>query len=722
MLFLNKLSIQSKLILFLMLVALLAGLPVALVGYNSGKHSLEQRVLAELDGQRNIRRTQCLLMLEHTRKQVVTLSAAPGCMDAMVGFRDSFGELKQRIDSDLKLSADEERTLVDFYKSDFLPKLAKQSEAPPIPESIVPVDPVTRYLQYQYIAKFPELAYDEEKLQTHQSGDGTGYDAVHGRYHGNLAAFSTSFNFEDLMLVDIEGNLVYSVAKTVEFGTNLMTGPYADSHLGELFREARRLRERDAYRFADFERYIPTLNQPAAFVASPIHVDNHMVGILILQFPVDQLVTTLTGNFQWEQEGLGSTGEVYLVGKDMTFRTRSRFIYEAFQKSRELGSEQPINDLLEELRSNGTPEAVIDRIRRQKSVLLALPVETQAVRQALSGHEGSGSYLDYRGQPVVGSYGPLDFEEIRWAIVAEMDEKEAFAPVRQFTRDVMLVSTAIALAIPVLGLLLSRQFLSPVRALTTAARNVAQGEIGAQAVVTSRDEFRELAEAFNEMSAGLKDKTRQLELKVRENEELLLNILPAPAAARLREGDSAASQNFGDVTVLIAEIVGLDEFSDGAGAEKGLALLHDLVVAFDEAAERSGVEKVKTSGASYLAVCGLSVQRPDHTSRVVDFAQELVRVLERINRDRGATLRLQVGINAGPVTGGVVGRNKFIYDLWGETVTVARGLRGRSEHASVVLLTRSVHDRVEQQYELGESLPVELAGRGTVDAWELATH
>jgi len=173
--------------------------------------------------------------------------------------------------------------------------------------------------------------------------------------------------------------------------------------------------------------------------------------------------------------------------------------------------------------------------------------------------------------------------------------------------------------------------------------------------------------------------------------------------------------------VLYAEIQGLTEYSKAEGEERGLALLNDLVVAFDDAAEQIGVEKVKTSGATYLAVCGLSVQRPDHTSRVVDFAQELVRIVERVNRDRGSKLRLQVGINAGPVTGGVVGRNKFIYDLWGETVSVARRLGERSESLSSVRLTRPVRERVQEQYPLGEPHSVELPGRGAVETWQLLT-
>jgi len=523
------------------------------------------------------------------------------------------------------------------------------------------------------------------------------------------------------MLADLEGNLIYTVAKTIEFGTNLTTGPHAETHLGELFRATRRLRERDAYRFEDFERFAPIFNRPTAFIASPVYHDNRIVGVLILQFPIEELARILSGDFQWSREGLGETGEVYLVGKDRTLRTRSRFLYESVRKAQETGSDKPFEDVLEQLRQAGIPEPVLKRIRRQGNGLLALPIESDAVIKALSGQSGTEVYTDYRGKRVVGSYAPLDFEESRWAVVAEMDQDEAFQPVWDFTREVVTISAAIAVAIPLLGLLLSSLFLAPVRSLTSAAQSITRGEMGTQAAVSTRDEFRELADAFNEMSAGLKDKTEQLEMKVRENEELLLNILPAPAAAKLRGGDSVAAQNFGDVTVLFAEIQGLSEYSSEQGEDKGLTLLNDLVVAFDDAADQIGVEKVKSSGATYLAVCGLSVQRPDHTSRVVEFAQELIRIVERINRDRNARLRLQVGINAGPVTGGVVGRNKFIYDLWGETVTIARGLGVRDDSSSAVRLTRAVRERIQEQYPLGEPRPMEVPGRGTIEAWQLTT-
>ena len=101
-------------------------------------------------------------------------------------------------------------------------------------------------------------------------------------------------------------------------------------------------------------------------------------------------------------------------------------------------------------------------------------------------------------------------------------------------------------------------------------------------------------------------------------------------------------------------------------------LLSDVVGGLDEAAEQQGVEKVRTIGASYLAASGLSLERPDHTARMVEFAREAVRIVRRFNAERQTNLRAEIRINAGPVIGGLIGRRKFIYDLWGDTVRLAR--------------------------------------------------
>ena len=115
-----------------------------------------------------------------------------------------------------------------------------------------------------------------------------------------------------------------------------------------------------------------------------------------------------------------------------------------------------------------------------------------------------------------------------------------------------------------------------------------------------------------------------------------------------------------------------------------MTLLSDIVGAFDEAAEQHGVEKVRTIGSSYLAASGLSLERPDHTARMVEFAREAARIVRRFNAERQTNLIAEIRINAGPVIGGLVGRRKFIYDLWGDTVRLARDIEptGRPRSSS----------------------------------------
>ena len=148
-----------------------------------------------------------------------------------------------------------------------------------------------------------------------------------------------------------------------------------------------------------------------------------------------------------------------------------------------------------------------------------------------------------------------------------------------------------------------------------------------------------------------------------------------------------------------------------------MGLLSDIVAACDEAAEQHGVEKVRTIGSSYLAVSGLSVERPDHTARMVDFAREVVRIVRRVNAERGVNLVAEIGINAGPVIGGLVGRRKFIYDLWGDTVKLARGIE--SDGKTSIRVTRPVYERVRDLVMFGAETSAEVRGMGSVDLFSI---
>jgi class 3 adenylate cyclase len=372
---------------------------------------------------------------------------------------------------------------------------------------------------------------------------------------------------------------------------------------------------------------------------------------------------------------------------------------------------------LGDLASEGVTLEVLDRIRAKGTAMCLLPVESPAVDEALRGRSGVTSTRGYRGRQVVAAYGPVELKQLRWAVVTSIDEDEAYEPTVRFGRTVFGLASGLSLASTLLALAFSTLLTRPLRALTVAAKRLGAGDAEVSVPVTSEDEFGQLGKVFNDMAASIHRQTERLESQVRENEDLLLNILPASAVASRRDGDEQAHREFADVSVLVADIIGMDRHGASIGEARALAILGDLVAAIDEAAEAGGIEKVKTIGTTYLAVCGLSVTRPDHVRRMIGFAREIERIVGIFNRDHHLDLGVAIGINAGPVVGGVIGRRRFLYDLWGETVAVAKGLAGQG--GAAIRVTDRVRERTAGLFEFDGPAPLVLDGRPAFETWSL---
>ncbi|MBU3664763.1 MAG: HAMP domain-containing protein [Chthoniobacterales bacterium] len=696
----NRLSIQSKMIVLLLAVSLGSIAVMAWIGYDTARTALMQSARNQLQGVRVAKTTTLKAMLESLRDQVVSISDSKAVIEGMRAFREAHRELGAAT-----LGPEESRKLDAFYRDYFLPELDKNVEGTPVLEQYLPVRPSERYLQYHYTVANPHPYGDKQNLEV-APGDATVYGRTHEQLHRFFARAVKIFGFQDMMLVDADTlDVIYSYEKTAELGTNLENGPYANTHLGAKVREMRTKQDRDDFKIADFEAYRPSLGRPMGFAISPIFDGAKMTGMLVLQFPIDNFNAVLTGNFNWQAEGMGETGETYLVGPDGTMRTRSRFMYTDPEK------------FVRELRRSSVPSSVVDQVERQGNVLCVLPAESPAVEAALKGESGIMETTDYRGEKVLSAYGPLELDSLRWAVIADVSLAEAQAPVRAFARKVVVAGSGLALCVTLLALVCAHMLTRPLRKLAEGARRLGAGETGVRVDLQSSDEFGELARVFNEMAGSIHRQKQQLEAQVRENQDLLHSILPASAVAQRQEGDEKASRQFADVSVLFAEILGLEDFSAKVGETKALSVLGDLIESFDEAAEKSGIEKVKTIGGSYLAVCGLSVARPDHARRMVEFAREMTKIVGMFNRDHHAEFGLAVGINSGPVVGGVVGRRKFLYDLWGDTVTIARKLA--AGQGAAVRVTPAVRERTAEQFQFRG--PVRLAGEGraAIELWEV---
>jgi HAMP domain-containing protein len=658
-------------ILLLLLVALSAMAVVAWVGYVTGKSSLEKTVQNQLKGIQVAKTTALRTKLESLRDQVVSMSDSRIALDGLRAFSKAYDELEQT-----PIKPNESEKLEQFYSQSFLPGLTKIIEGQPVVEQYLPKTPAERYLQYHYIASNPN-PYDSKALLSSAPTDSSNYRTAHEQLHPGFARAAKIFGFEDILLVDARNlNIVYSYAKTTEFATNLEDGPYSNTKLARKVKELQFAQDRDVYKIADFEAYRPSLGRPMAFALSPIFDGPAMVGILVLQFPVDSFNALMTGGGRWREEGLGDTGECYLVGPDLTMRSRSRFMMES------------PDEFLQELKKAGVAESIINQVQHQGNVMGVLPVETQSARAALAGQSGIVEATDYRGKSVISAYGPIELNSLRWGVIAEIDTDEAYAPIRDFGRKVLSAASGMALLSSLLALLFSNWMIRPLKQLIQGARRLGQGDTDVQVHVATKDEFGELGTVFNSMSRSIKTQTNKLEQQIQANEELLSSILPASAIAQ-------------------------------AGESKALSVLGDLIASLDEAAEKFGIEKVKTIGGAYLAVCGLSVNRPDHARRMAQFAQEAVRIVDHSHREFKAQLQVAIGINSGPVVGGVVGRRKFLYDLWGDTVTIAKKLASGKDGSSI-RVTQSVRDRIGDQFELVGPSKVELDGRPPIEAWQVS--
>lgn len=696
---LTNLSIKSKLIVMLLVVSGCSTLVIAYLGYRSGQLNLTNRVFSQLTSVRASKAYQIEAYFKNIQNHTQTLSENPAIVSAMEEFESAYQQLQT---APIPTSFDQK--IAAYYRDTFLPRLAKTEEGSPILESYTPTATAARYLQYYYIAANGEAVGKKHLLSDPR--DGSQYSRIHARYHPIFRNIIEKFGYYDMFLIDPQGTIVYTVFKETDFISNLQTGPYKSSNLAKLNEIVQAAKQRNYSQLIDFEPYAPSYGAPAAFIAAPIFSKSELIGVLAFQLPVDEINNVMTGNRNWESDGLGQTGETYLVGKDSLMRSVSRFLV------------QDPKGYAETLRSLGMSEVVINRINQYGTSILQQKVGTDAVANALKGKQGTQIIKDYRGIPVLSSYAPLHINGLDWVILAEMDLSEAYAPIHSFAEQILISATLLLLLVTLLAMALAHLFVKPINRLIASARKVSEGQLDAIAALETNDEFGELAKSFNGMVRSLRTQTNLVEQKNRENEQLLLSVFPAAIAKRLKRGDKDIAEDISNVAVLFSELTGFSKLSASLTAYEIVAILNDLVTAFDEATERYGMEKIKTIGDSYLAVCGLSVPYLDHDKRAIDFALEMLSILRRFNHERGFQLNIRIGINSGDVVAGIVGRNKFIYDVWGDTINLANALRAVCPPGSI-LVSQTVQHRLQDLYEFEALGELEANGKTKLHAWRL---
>ena len=210
------------------------------------------------------------------------------------------------------------------------------------------------------------------------------------------------------------------------------------------------------------------------------------------------------------------------------------------------------------------------------------------------------------------------------------------------------------------------------------------------------------------------------------SERLLLNVLPHSIAKRLKGrlevmADSfteVIADRFEQVTVLFADIVGFTKFSEAVSAEVLVDVLNNIFTRFDDIADNRGLEKIKTVGDTYMAAAGLPIPVADHTIRAAHMALDMLDAIECFNEQSNYKLKVRIGIDTGAVVAGVIGKRKFLYDLWGDVVNTAsrmesHGIAGR------IQVTDAVRQRLSKSFVLEERGVIEVKGKGEMQTWFL---
>ena len=273
----------------------------------------------------------------------------------------------------------------------------------------------------------------------------------------------------------------------------------------------------------------------------------------------------------------------------------------------------------------------------------------------------------------------------------------------------ILLGTAIAVSI-------INSIRKPLTRLDLAAAKVSQGDLRQKIEVVSNDELGRLTSTFNFMVDSIRKQSKEIHQKNKENERLLLNILPGPIARRLKQGEKTISDYFPEVTVLFADIVGFTVLSDSIPPDEVVNLLNRLFIKFDKAARKLGIEKIKTIGDCYMAAAGLSIEVDDPPAAMVKMAHKMLRAVDQVNAKEGSSLRIRIGIHCGPVVAGVIGKSKFIYDLWGDTVNLA----SRMESHGIpdrIHVTEAVYERVKDNCALEARGIIEVRGKGKLSTY-----
>ncbi len=478
-------SYRAKLRLLVLGLGLLA---IGITGWEASAGAaaaMRQATYDRLAAVRETRSRQIERYFADVGNHVLALSADEATIEALGRFRATWATLPPA-------DADSEAALAVRRYYDESHSLGEPAEAEALADWL-PADPLVLGAQHLFLADNPHPVGAKDLLLTvPEAGP---YGEAHARYHPTFHRYQSAFGFYDIFLIDASTRrILYTVFKEIDFGVPLAEPPYAHTGLARAVERALQVEGPELVVVEDYSPYPPSYFAPAAFLAAPVWSAGSKVGVLAIQVSVAEVNRVMAGEQQWELEGLGRTGQSYLVAADGTYRSDPR---------RHVEDPEAFVRALQADAGNAGSAATL---ARYGTAILNLRVDADLASRVM-GPRGTELGTDARGVEVLRSHAPLDVPGLEWAIVAEIESAEALAPVRALQQRILGIGGLVAVAFFAAGTWLARSVTTPVLALAEGARRLESLDFQTRIPVTSEDEIGGLAHSFNRMAERLERTT-----------------------------------------------------------------------------------------------------------------------------------------------------------------------------------------------------------------------
>jgi len=696
------LSLATRLAATVLGVGFVSMIAATGVGLNSGQQLGKTAVADSLDSLGSSASFNAAAQLRFYQRLAEQLAESPQAAEAIDDFSSALDDLSSLTEDDVRSQVDE---LVEIYDETYLEPL-RADGTQVVVRDVVSEDPAAVYLQASYLLSDGP---GNSPILLDDAGDGSEWSRVHARFHPVYRNAVRQADLIDIYLVEtVSERVVYSASKGPDLGTNLSAGPYRASVVARAAAAA--IRSDDGV-VTDLSFYNGVPRVPIGAAAAAVRVDGRPLGSVVLTYDGAVFTDRLTSLVEASTDDDSASRNLYLIGDDGTTRSDAQDYLadpQAFLEASVAAGVLPLPDRTV-IEQNGT-------------TVLVQPAADSTLNAALDADNQVAERTSLTGTQVVNVVERLPVDDVEWYAVSEIDVAAADSTL-SFFRGILVVGAAVfVVALAFISVAWSKRSMAPVRVISERVGRAAMAQAPAAEFApveisdTSPLELHRLADSFSTMGRSLQRQRRHLEAARAERLDVMKKMLPPSVAQRIARGDVEALDEVPSATVVVVVVLGLGDLARDEHASEERLLLDQLTGELDDIAFEHGLDRIKVMGDSYFAACGHDRPYLDHAPRAVAFAELVADAVRAASHVSPVALNTAIGINSGQVTIGMSGRTRLVYDVYGQTVTVAHDL-ARVARAGEILVTDTTRKRLPNEVEV---VPRE-ADTATGDIWMLRT-